>query len=80
MRTAVGAKKGAKIKMLVHCSAGAGRSGTFIALYQAMELLDKHLRKNVKADNFYTAARCTKIDLFNTVFNLRSKRSQMVRL
>ena len=79
MRAAVVSKKAAKIKMLVHCSAGAGRSGTFIALYQTMALLDKEVQKNIGAEQFQSVVGSTKIDLFNTVFNLRGRRAYMVR-
>ena len=77
---AIAAKKGTGIKMLVHCSAGVGRTGTFIALYQTMELLDGKLQKDMGAEQFQTIATSTKIDLFNAVFKLRSKRTHMVTI
>ena len=69
-------KKSNKINILVHCSAGVGRTGTLIALYQMMEELD-HLvpRSEQEGGNSDLS-----IDIFNTVFNLRSKRTYMVCL
>ena len=55
------------VTVLVHCSAGVGRTRTFIALYQLMETLDekvvKYKKRNLDRDNLT-------IDVFNTVFNL----------
>ena len=62
--------KNKNINILVHCSAGVGRTGTFIALYQLMDLLDVLSKENSGLSNT--------IDIFNTVLQLRSKRIMMV--
>ena len=53
---------------MVHCSAGVGRTGTYIALYRIIEKLD-----NNELDN-------DSIDVYGEVFRLRRDRCQMVRL
>ena len=50
--------------MLVHCSAGVGRTGTFIGLWNTMEALDKD-----EADT---------INTFQTVMDMRRERCLMV--
>ena len=51
--------------LIVHCSAGVGRTGCFIALYKMAEELD--------LDNV------TELDLFNTLLEMRRQRSGMIQ-
>ena len=75
-QTITSPKKGETSNILVHCSAGVGRTGTFIALYQMMEEMDDLIPKYQE-----NGASCNmSMDIFNTVLNLRSKRVYMVSL
>jgi len=51
--------------VVVHCSAGVGRTGTLIALYYAIEKLSQNPKKS--------------IDIFDIVCSLRKKRMAMVQ-
>ena len=51
--------------VVVHCSAGVGRTGSFIALYRLMEMIESGLITDT-------------VDVFNEVFQLRSDRCSMV--
>ena len=57
--------------ILVHCSAGVGRTGTFIIMYKVMDQTEEMF-----ADN---SVKTEKIDIFNEVLALRSKRVEMVQ-
>ena len=68
----------------MHCSAGVGRTGTFIALYQLMAELEQSFSLNDKSvgkmsekqrEEHYSSKT---IDVFNTTLELRSKRVFMV--
>ena len=75
----------ASTKVVVHCSNGVGQTGTFIALYQLMEGLDAKMDKmfrNSKKELVENASfylHNITLDVFETVFQLRSKRINMVR-
>ena len=62
--------------ILVHCSAGVGRTGTLITLYKMMEEIEDLLPKVEKEGDSSNLS----IDIFNTVFNFRSKRMYMVSI
>ena len=76
--------KGKDINILVHCSTGTGRSGTFIALYYLMELLDQKMSNIQQAQenegNKKLKDHDLEIDVFNSVSNLMKERCEMVSL
>ena len=71
-------------KILVHCSNGMGQTGTFIALYQLMDLMDSKMKKMFQkskkelVENASHYLHKISIDVFRTVFELRSRRIKMV--
>ena len=71
---------GKRFTILAHCSAGVGRTGTFIVMYQMMDLLEEILLSNnssVRISNTNEDAHY--IDIFNAVLSLRAKRVEMVQ-
>ena len=71
--------------VLVHCSDGSGRTGTFIALYHLMENMDQRLSQEFlvmrdRDSGRYLPDELVKntVDVFDTVFTLRSRRASMV--
>ena len=75
------------VKVLVHCAAGVGRTGTFIALYHLMEELDEKVVQYLTEEDEPSTSSGNEdddiddkitIDVFQTVFNLRKKRCEMV--
>ena len=77
-------KNGKTFNVLVHCSSGTGRSGTFVALYYLMEMIDQKVtmyKNQLEAPTAATKSgndEDTSIDVFNTVFNITKERCEMV--
>ena len=72
--------------ILVHCSAGIGRTGTFLAICVALEALVELLRleslkQNAFEGRFVFGKRCTepRISVFGVVRKLREQRTLMVK-
>merc|ERR1711915_1045010 len=58
-------KEDSSSPMLVHCSAGVGRTGTFISLDQILRAIDN--------------SKTNEVDIFHTVYKLRRERKFMVQ-
>ena len=84
LRKLIDLKNGKTFNVLVHCSSGTGRSGTFVALYYLMEMIDQKVplyKKELETATTTTKTNNeedTSIDVFNTVFNITKERCEMV--
>ena len=70
--------------ILAHCSAGVGRTGTFIGLYKLMEEIERKLEFSLdqnlsKKEKKKSGDPLTKVNIFETVMSLREKRCEMVQ-
>ena len=76
-------KKKEDSKILVHSSLGVGRTGTFIALLELLDILDAKLSEFKQLNRIMPQQTSriideTSLDIFNTVFRLRKQRCEMV--
>ena len=69
---------GEKFTVLAHCSAGVGRTGTFIAMYQMMDQIEDIFSINSPTSE-NDIDKTQYIDIFKAELFLRSKRVEMVQ-
>ncbi len=62
-------EKKTKGPVIVHCSAGIGRTGTFCAVHYTLELIEAEKKQN----------KDIKLNIAETVLNLRKLRNKMVQ-
>ena len=72
-------------KILVHGKLGVGRTGTFIALLELLDMLEAKLSEfkqlnRIMPQQTEKIIEETSLDIFNTVFRLRKQRCEMVSL
>jgi len=82
IRKLIDSKQGT-VRILVHCSLGAGRCGTFVTLFYLMEIVDQQIEyyKHIKAEGkTETNFDDIQIDVFNILFKLTKERQEMVRV
>ena len=66
--------------ILTHCSAGVGRTGTFIALYKLMEEIDDKMELQMQQKESKKRQNTENVlNIFQTVLTLRNKRVEMVQ-
>lgn len=64
---------------VVHCSAGVGRSGTFIAIDAALALVEHLLTKVAANEADVVAALENALDIYSCVRRMREQRTLMVQ-
>eukprot|EP01102_Stenamoeba_stenopodia_P010195 TRINITY_DN3044_c0_g7_i1.p1 TRINITY_DN3044_c0_g7~~TRINITY_DN3044_c0_g7_i1.p1 ORF type:complete len:372 (+),score=69.37 TRINITY_DN3044_c0_g7_i1:387-1502(+) len=65
--------------IVIHCSAGIGRTGAFIAAHIQLTKLHKHISKHTSKTGSLKKIEPHKFDVYETVLNLRKQRLGMVQ-
>ena len=74
--------KNPDITMMVHCSAGVGRTGTFIGLFKLVkDYKDDKVREQLELSfhSIYFLSQVEELDPFETVLTMRRQRMKMVQ-